>query len=1020
MKNCTRETVEGVIAFHSTSILRGLPPSDVLRLREVHGLNKLEAEEKDPIWWRFLEQFKDPLILMLLASAALSILVGQHSDAMSILGAVAIVGSVAFYQEYQSEQSLEALSTLVPPRCNCLRNGATVNILAEEVVPGDIIRLQAGDRVPADCRVLESVAFAIDESTLTGEAEPRQKNCAPLHAVHDESPISDKTNIAFMGTLVTTGNACVIALSTGSNTEFGKTFEEMKEIEDKKTPLQDKMDDLGKQLSIFSFGLISVVVIIGVVQGQTFLAMFNIGVALAVAAIPEGLPICVTVTLALGVMRMAHKNAIVKKLPAVEALGCANYICCDKTGTLTQNKMTVMQIYTPSLLDTVELRGVSNVSSSTRTNSDADQFANPTSGSEEKSPLLTNDLNSSAIAASGSQSSSAQAFYENKAIDVHTIPPIQELFDAACLCNNAYLAACGTSVVGQPTEGALLLAASRLGLVDRRSTLKRVSEQPFSSETKFMECRYSSTDGGNVSAVKGALEMVLPQCVTYIDQDGSLQLLSTEHKHRIDKASSDMASTGLRVIAIAKGGKDARQNQFSFCGLLGLMDPLRTGVPAAVARIQQSGAKVMMITGDAMTTAVSISTLAGIYVPDANADADADVSNTSANPRLASGHEIEEAAKAGDDVLARLLEDVSVCYRTSPRHKLSIVRALQSVGHVVAMTGDGVNDAPALKKADIGVAVGSGTDVAKEAAHMVILDDDFSTIVGAIEEGKSIYFNIKNFLTFQLSTSVAALSLVCIMNIFGKPNPLNPMQILWINIIMDGPLAQSLGVEPVDTAVMARPPRTRSENILTRPLIMRVLTSGLLILLGTMFTFVSELDADTGEATSRTLTMTFTTFVMFDMFNAVSCRNNNKPVFDLVWNSNKAFLLSLSFSLVGQMLVVYFPPLQSVFRTESLSARDMGYIFSLTSSMLVLDTVRKNVFPHIFTELLPTVPGGAGGEGGAGVGGDGPQPARKEFSTYRYGLQDKVQSLLGGWSPVGLVGGQLKKKDSEGESGSKV
>ena len=358
LRDYCKATVEEVLKAHSTNLLHGLNLEEVDKLRVDFGLNKLAVEEKDHIMVRFLEQFKDPLIMMLLGSSVLSVVVGQLEDALSILGAVIIVGCVAFYQEYQSEQSLEALTTLVPPRCNVLRSGRTTNVLAEELVPGDVIRLQAGDRIPADARLVECNSLSVDESSLTGEADPRTKTQKALVEIKSDSDanISDRLNMIFMGTLICTGNGLAVVTYIASQTEFGKTFEEMKGIENKRTPLQEKMDDLGKQLSFFSLILIGLIGLIGIIQGKSFFTMFNIGVSLAVAAIPEGLPICVTVTLALGVMRMANKKAIVKKLPAVEALGCANYICCDKTGTLTQNCMTVIRLYVPGLEDDVELK----------------------------------------------------------------------------------------------------------------------------------------------------------------------------------------------------------------------------------------------------------------------------------------------------------------------------------------------------------------------------------------------------------------------------------------------------------------------------------------------------------------------------------------------------------------------------------------------------------------------------------------------------------------------------------------
>jgi Ca2+-transporting ATPase len=418
-----------------------------------------------------------------------------------------------------------------------------------------------------------------------------------------------------------------------------------------------------------------------------------------------------------------------------------------------------------------------------------------------------------------------------------------------------------------------------------------------------------------------------------------------------------MAADGLRVLALSyheiprngSSGSSGHALNAVFCGIVGIMDPLRPSVVSAVHRIKDAGTKLIMITGDAEATAVVIARSAGILHG---------LPSKESGQQIISGREIEEllrnAGNSGDaaaeSLLGSVLENVCVCYRTSPRQKLSLVRALQSKGRVVGMTGDGVNDAPALKAADIGIAMGSGTDVAKEASHMIIVDNDFSTIVNAIEEGKSIFYNIKNFITFQLSTSFAALSLIAVMNVIGRPNPLNPMQILWINIIMDGPPAQSLGVEVVDASVMARPPRKKSDNIITRPLLNRVITSGLLVLAGTFYVFITEMED--GEISRRDTTMTFTTFVVFDLFNALCCRHNSKTVFELSWNSNTSFLVACTLSTMGQLAVIYLPPLQRVFQTVSLSPADLLYIVLIASSMVVLDTVRKRYFPATFAEVF--------------------------------------------------------------------
>jgi Ca2+-transporting ATPase len=877
----------------------------------------------------------------------------QIEDALSIGAAVLIVGTVGFIQEYRSEQTLEALNTLVPPRCNVIRGSHKINILAEDVVPGDIIHLQTGDRIPADARIVALTDLYVDESALTGEFDPREK-C--VEAVSESSHEGDNTslitkkNIVFMGTLVTTGNATAVVISTALDTEFGKTFQAMMDVESRKTPLQVMMDDLGKTLSIISFAIIAVIGLIGVIQGKSFMSMFNIGVSLAVAAIPEGLPICVTVTLALGVMRMAKRNAIVKKLPAVEALGCATVICTDKTGTLTQNLMTVVQAYHPDLEDSVLIHNKAELPTTNAKNDDLSDLKMKTNNSSlSHSSLFHSNGNNYFMSQHEHQDDrevDGVLTYHGKRVSLREISPLYDMFDALCICNNSHISPDGR-IIGQPTEAALLRLATLLGIRDRRNEVKRVVESGFTSEKKRMEVtvRETSTNSNGVTTeeivtyVKGALESLLPDCTHYIGANGVKMKLSGLAHDKILTHGMMMAKEGLRILLVATATQsELDRRECVFRGIVALHDPLRKGVGEAVHRLQDSGAKVLMITGDSQGTAVAIAKKAGIFRND-------DKSN-----KLLSGAEIEDLVKDGIDSLAHMIDDVVVCYRTSPSHKLHIIRALQSRGHVVAMTGDGVNDSPALKAADIGIAMGSGTDVAKEAAHMIIVDDDFSTIVNAVEEGKSIFYNIKNFITFQLSTSFAALSLVALNNLIGLPNPLNPMQILWINIIMDGPPAQSLGVEPVDPSVMLRPPRNRNDSVLSAPLLYRCITSGFLILCGTTYIFIHEMED--GAISARDTTMSFTTFVMFDLFNALSCRHNTKPIYELQWDSNMAFLVAILFSLLGQTMVIYFPPLQTVFRTVSLSAGDLFYIVALASSMIVLDTIRKKFLPNIFVEKI--------------------------------------------------------------------
>lgn len=830
----------------------------------------------------------------------------QLDDAFSIAVAIVIVVTVAFVQEYRSEKSLEELTKLVPPRCNCMREGKLMNFLARELVPGDVVHLNVGDRVPADIRIFESIDLEIDESSFTGETQPVKKTHLTLSFSEKESiNIPDKKNLAFMGTLVRCGHGKGIVIGTGENSEFGEVFKMMQEQERPKTPLQKSMDALGKQLSLISFIIIGGIMLVGLIQGRPLLDMFTIGVSLAVAAIPEGLPIVVTVTLALGVMRMAQRKAIIKKLPVVETLGCVDVICSDKTGTLTKNEMTVTHVYTTD-----------------------GQIAEVTgAGYNPKGEVIV----------SGGQVALA-----------HTHPGLTKLAQVGSVCNNALII--DESLRGSPTEGALLAFAMKMGVYNARNQFRRIQEWPFSSESKFMmvkcQCRGGSDVGANdvdepleegeeVFFVKGAWETVLDQC-QYFYQPPVVPLNESQVNNNFNNLQSEQlieskkkeigtlavawGNAGLRVLALAFG---QRTDAMHLAGLVGIMDPPRPGVRESIYALQSSGVRIKMVTGDAEETAAAIGARLGLH---------------SATDVTLSGSQLE---KMDIERLANELPQVSIIYRATPKHKLKLIQALQMRRHVVGMTGDGVNDAVALRCADIGIAMGkSGTDVSKEAADMILVEDDFTTILSAIEEGKSIFHNIRNFVRFQLSTSIAALSLIAFSTVLKFPNPLNAMQILWINIIMDGPPAQSLGVEPVDPDVIRQPPRKCEEPIINRELIVNTLISAVVIVLGTLWIFWKELAFD-GKVTPRDTTMTFTCFVFFDMFNALSSRSQTKSIFSIGLFSNKFFLLSVGGSIFGQFLVVYFPPLQRVFQTEALSFSDFFLLISLTSSVFWIHEVKK-------------------------------------------------------------------------------
>ncbi|KAJ3231600.1 High affinity Ca2+/Mn2+ P-type ATPase-like protein [Chytriomyces hyalinus] len=900
----TLKSAAECLAALAVDPVTGIAQLDVEYRRRTSGLNSLDdgSDDGETLLNKFIEQFKNPMILLLFASAAVSLLVGEVEDAVSITLAMVIVVTVAFVQEYRSEKSLEALNTLLPHYCKVVRNSSTLKVLAEDLVPGDIVHLTAGDRIPADIRLITVNDAELDESSLTGETKPMRKQvdaieigstgqCAP--------PLAERTNIAFMGSLLRNGNCSGVVIGTGKNTEIGHVFTMMKEVETRKTPLQASMDELGKQLSLMSMLLILVIVLIGVYQGRPMLEMFTIGVSLAVAAIPEGLPIVVTVTLALGVLRMAGRNAIIKKLPSVESLGSVNVICVDKTGTLTMNRMTATKIFT------MRERGVVDV-----------------------------------VAASSAKADGAFGKTVRTAA-------FHQLIRIATVCNNARIDNARESI-GQPTEVSLLELAHKTNIDDGRSTHTRISEIPFTSERKLMSVTAQSNVTGQTNIyVKGSLDSLLDRCNRYfVSENEPLRALDGATRSFIRAQHEDVAKHGLRCLLFAYSESgvvaahvngDGVGGDYVFVGFVGMTDPVRPGTAAAVNRLIGGGVRVVMLTGDSDDTAGAIAREIGIPV-------------NNKMQGMMSGTDLDGV---DDMYLEEIIDNINVFYRVTPKHKMSIVRALQSKGYNVAMTGDGVNDAPALRLADIGISMGkSGTDVSKEAADMILVNDDFATILYAIEEGKSIFYNIQNFLRFQLSTSISALTLVAGATLFGFANPLNAMQILWINIICDGPVAQSLGVELVDPDIMKKPPRAKGQPIITKALVYRVLLSAFCIVFGTLFVYRQELAAESSAA--RITTMTFTCFVLFDMFNSLACRSVSRSIFILGPFTNQMLNIAVVLCLCGQLLVIYQPFFQAIFQTEALRLSDLMYLVCLTSSVLWVDEGRK------FLKRRRLYPGGRG------------------------------------------------------------
>ncbi|KAK4689295.1 P-type Ca2+ transporter type 2C, partial [Tremellales sp. Uapishka_1] len=894
------KSIEETVDAFSTHAETGLSASSLPALLARFGPNEFQLPPSEPLWLKFAKQvYENPLILLLMGSSVVSALMGQYDDAVCVVVAVGIVLTVGFVQEQRSEKSLEALNKLVPHYCHLIRNGHPLTPLANALLPGDLIKFTVGDRIPADVRLLSAVSLEIDESALTGETRPAKKNtemCSggegeDTHGEGGGKALGERHCVAFMGTLVRSGHGTGIVVGTGKDTEFGVIFSMMQDVEEKRTPLQLSMDDLAKQLSIISFAIIGIIILIGVVQKRDWLEMFTIGVSLAVAAIPEGLPIVTTVTLALGVLRMSKRKAIVKKLPSVEALGSVSVICSDKTGTLTKNEMTVTHVY--AVDDLVNLTPQLN----------APQFGPRHPDQAEFTP-------SAAVAKTALVGS---------------------------ICNNAFRNESGINV-GQATEVALLNVLPVLGQDDERKNFVRKCEAPFNSEAKTMSVTGSLHGSSDMIYMKGAVENVLAKCRYYYVTDSSTPTLDAVTKTTILNRATEVSKKGLRVIAMAYGfpslpnGKPASteepETNLVFVGFQGMMDPPRRGVAHAISSLHSAGVQIVMITGDSEPTALAIARELGLKVSPSSGNHDALPGSSS----CMLGSQVD---LLNERELMEAVPSVTVFARTTPRHKMAIVKAWQQRGAVVAMTGDGVNDSPALKMADIGISMGkSGTDVAKEAADVILVDDDFSSILPAVEEGKSIFYNIQNFLSFQLSTAVAALSLITLSTLFQLANPLNAMQILFINILMDGPPAQALGVDPVDKEIMKRPPRKKGTHVLSKRLIYRILFSASIIVLGTLFIYAHE--TSDGSLNRRDQTMTFTCFVFLDLVSAIQSRGLSCPLF-----RNRMLVLSVSVSFWAQLALIYVPLLQHIFQTEALALRDLLMLLGLAATSMGLHEGRR-------------------------------------------------------------------------------
>ncbi len=872
---------EEVLArLHSNA--EGLRSADAAARLEREGANALEADEGDSPLHLLLHQVNNPLIYLLIAAAAVSLLTGHMTDAAVIAGVVVLNTVLGFVQEWRAEGALAALRRMSAPKAHVVRDGHTREIDASEIVPGDILALESGARVPADAYLLRSDELKVDESALTGESEPVSKR--PGQSAHD-APVADRFNMVWMSTAVTAGRGRAIAVATGMQTEMGTIAGQMRGIDRGKTPLQQRLDTLGMWIGAGSVALAGVVFVLGMLRGYGWLEMLLFAVAVAVSAIPEGLPAVINVTLALGVRRMADRHAIVRRLPAVETLGSTTVICSDKTGTITRNQMTVVRLHAAGHGCVVTGEGYAP---------DGDIRT------EDGAPL-------------------------------DPLPdPVALVLRLGALSNNANLVNEDGAwrVEGNPSEGALLVAAAKAGLVrrDLDKTFVRRAELPFSSDAKYMATLHDNGDGGRVLYVKGAPERILSFCSHYLTGDGPAPL-DDDARARIDATAQQFAGDALRVMAGAckefhGDGIDRAEAEtgLTFVGLWGIIDPPRDESAAAVAAARDAGIKTVMITGDHATTAMAIARRVGI----------------SDKTEAISGSEVD--GLEGPALAARVLE-VRTLARVSPSHKLRVMHALKEHGEVVAMTGDGVNDAPALKGADIGVAMGiTGTEVAKEAADMVLTDDNFATIVHAVEEGRVIYSNLQRVIFFLLATNLGEILTLTGALIVGLELPLTAAMILWVNLVTDGACTIPLGVEPRHANVLKHPPRQPGASILDRGALARMTVLTLVMAVGTLGLFWYEIRTGT---IAHAQTIAFTTLAAFQWWQALNARSRSESIFRVGLLGNRWLLAGLAAAVVLQIGVVHTALGQQLFGTVSLTAFDWLLIVLVSSSIWVVDETRK-------------------------------------------------------------------------------
>ncbi|MCO8128599.1 HAD-IC family P-type ATPase [Acidimicrobiia bacterium EGI L10123] len=884
-------TVDEVLEAFAVDPRTGLSSDEVVRRREEHGTNELDEAPRDPSWKRFARQFKDLLILILLAAAVVSFVVsGELKTPIVVLVVVLLNAVIGFVQENRAEASLDALRRMLVLEVRVRREGTMRTVPAAELVPGDVVAVEAGDRIPADGRVIEAVQLEVEEAALTGESLPVTKTPEP--AAGDDLPVADRTSMVHMQTTVTRGRGELVVTTTGMGTEIGRIAGLLREAAPEKTPLQRQLDQLAHSLAKLAGVIVGLVFLIGLIRGEDISDLLLTAVALAVASIPEGLPAVTAVTLAIGVSKMARENAIVKRLASVETLGSTTVICSDKTGTLTLNQMTAEEIV----------------------------------------------VTGRRLAISGNGYAP-----EGEIHGLDDVPiDLDEVLEPMALCSDATVRFDDEEgvwrLVGDPTEGALVVLAGKGGVdpATRRAERPRVGEVPFDSAHKLMATLHESESGLRMYA-KGAPDAILDRSTTVLGYDGTIVPVE-ELREELEEHNARLAGSGMRVLAVARraisrdewngdGDLDA-VTDLTFLALIGIVDPPREEARAAIEEAGGAGISVKMITGDHASTASAIGEQLNLGGGD--------------HVVAVTGRDLDAMS---DEELAERVDDISVFARVSPEHKLRLVSALQKRGHVVAMTGDGVNDAPALRRADMGIAMGiTGTEVTKEAATMVLADDNFATIIEAVRRGRTIYDNIVKFVRFQLSTTLGFATIFLAASIFGiaSGQPFTAIAILWVNIIMDGPPAMALGLDPVDERVMGRDPRPPGEPILTRPRWTAIGQAAVVMAAGTLavLAFAPGPEPIAGEATVAG-TMAFNTFVLYQFFNILNVRSDQQTVFRRATFRNSKLWIALAAVIALQIGVTHVGPMQELFDTTSISAMQWLVCLGVASTVLLTEELRK-------------------------------------------------------------------------------